>query len=112
MVTFNDRVTLHLNGEAATAYHVPHAHTDGDSIVHFPQSEVIHMGDIFFNGLSYNPSDNLLLYTFSEMVKGYDSAGVQKIFLIIIRLSIRMYHFHDARIFFQLCNSGNEYRTS
>jgi glyoxylase-like metal-dependent hydrolase (beta-lactamase superfamily II) len=49
VVTFNDHVTMHLNGEAATAYHVPHAHTDGDSIVHFPQSDVVHMGDIFFN---------------------------------------------------------------
>jgi glyoxylase-like metal-dependent hydrolase (beta-lactamase superfamily II) len=30
---------------------VPHGHTDGDSIVHFPASNVLHMGDIFFNGL-------------------------------------------------------------
>ena len=51
VVTFNDRVTLHLNGEAATVYHVPHGHTDGDGIVHFPASNVIHMGDIYFNGL-------------------------------------------------------------
>ena len=51
IVTFNDRVTLHLNGEAVTAIHVPRGHTDGDSIVHFPDSNVIHMGDIFFNGL-------------------------------------------------------------
>ena len=51
IVTFNDRVTLHLNGEAVTVTHVPRGHTDGDSIVHFPDSNVIHMGDIFFNGL-------------------------------------------------------------
>jgi cyclase len=51
IITFNDRVTLHLNGEAVTAIHVPRGHTDGDSIVHFPDSNVIHMGDIFFNGL-------------------------------------------------------------
>jgi glyoxylase-like metal-dependent hydrolase (beta-lactamase superfamily II) len=51
VVTFNDRVTLHFNGEAVTAYHVPHGHTDGDSIVHFPASNVLHMGDLFFNGL-------------------------------------------------------------
>ena len=49
VVTFNDRVTMHLNGESATVYHVAHAHTDGDSIVHFPHSNVVHMGDIFFN---------------------------------------------------------------
>jgi glyoxylase-like metal-dependent hydrolase (beta-lactamase superfamily II) len=51
VVTFNDRVTLHLNGEAVTAYHVPRGHTDGDSIIHFPESNVLHMGDIYFNGL-------------------------------------------------------------
>jgi cyclase len=51
IITFNDRVTLHLNGEEVTAIHVPRGHTDGDSIVHFPDSNVIHMGDIFFNGL-------------------------------------------------------------
>jgi len=50
VVTFNDQVTLHLNGEAVTAYHVPRGHTDGDSIVMFAGSNVLHMGDIFFNG--------------------------------------------------------------
>jgi len=51
VVTFNDRVTLHLNGEAVEVIHVPRGHTDGDSIVYFPDSNVLHMGDIFFNGL-------------------------------------------------------------
>lgn len=51
VVTFNDRVTLHLNGESVVVHHVPRGHTDGDSIVYFPASNVLHMGDIFFNGL-------------------------------------------------------------
>jgi len=51
VVTFNDRVTLHLNGESVQVIHVPHGHTDGDSIVFFPESNVLHMGDIYFNGL-------------------------------------------------------------
>ena len=51
VVTFNDRVTLHLNGEAVAVHHVPRGHTDGDSIVHFPASNVLHMGDVYFNGL-------------------------------------------------------------
>ena len=51
VITFNDQVTLHFNGEMAKVYHVPHGHTDGDSIVYFPASDVIHMGDIYFNGL-------------------------------------------------------------
>lgn len=51
VVTFNDQVTLHLNGESVSVTHVPHGHTDGDSIVFFPESNVLHMGDIYFNGL-------------------------------------------------------------
>lgn len=51
VVTFNDRVTFHFNAEAVVAYHVAHAHTDGDIIIHFPDSNVIHMGDIYFNGM-------------------------------------------------------------
>lgn len=51
VVTFNDRVTFHFNAEAVVAYHVAHAHTDGDIIIHFPGSNVIHMGDIYFNGM-------------------------------------------------------------
>src|SRR6056297_177614 len=35
VVTFNDRVTFHLNGETIRAFHTPHAHTDGDSVIHF-----------------------------------------------------------------------------
>ena len=51
VVTFNDRMSLHLNGETTTAYYVANGHTDGDSIIHFPNSNVIHMGDMYFNGL-------------------------------------------------------------
>lgn len=51
VVTFNDRMSLHFNGETATAYYVAEGHTDGDSIIHFPASNVIHMGDMYFNGL-------------------------------------------------------------
>lgn len=51
VVTFNDQMSLHLNGETVTAYHVAHGHTDGDIIIHFPASNVIHMGDMYFNTL-------------------------------------------------------------
>ena len=50
VLTFNDRVSMHFNGEKATVYHVANGHTDGDAIIHFPVSNVIHMGDMFFNG--------------------------------------------------------------
>ena len=51
VVTFTDGVTFHWNGETIRVFHVENAHTDGDAIVHFQNANVIHMGDIYFNGL-------------------------------------------------------------
>jgi glyoxylase-like metal-dependent hydrolase (beta-lactamase superfamily II) len=47
VITFNDRASVHLNGEDIRALHVPHGHTDGDSVIFFPKSNVVHMGDDF-----------------------------------------------------------------
>lgn len=47
VITFNDRATVHLNGEDIRAIHFPHGHTDGDSVIFFPTSNVVHMGDDF-----------------------------------------------------------------
>jgi glyoxylase-like metal-dependent hydrolase (beta-lactamase superfamily II) len=47
VITFNDRATVHLNGEDIRAIHFPQGHTDGDSVILFPQSNVVHMGDDF-----------------------------------------------------------------
>ncbi len=41
---------IHFNGEAVFVYHEPNAHTDGDSIVLFRESDVISTGDIFVPG--------------------------------------------------------------
>ena len=50
VVTFDDELTLHWNGETIHAFHPGPAHTDGDVILHFEQADVFHMGDNFFNG--------------------------------------------------------------
>ncbi|MFI2811297.1 MBL fold metallo-hydrolase [Microbulbifer sp. M83] len=50
VITFTDATTFHWNGEDVHVQHVDPAHTDGDSIVHFRNANVIHMGDTFFNG--------------------------------------------------------------
>jgi len=50
VVTFDDDVTIHFNGEDITLIHMPAGHTDTDSVVMFADSNVIHMGDHFFNG--------------------------------------------------------------
>lgn len=48
VVTFGDGVSLHLNGDTLHVIHVANAHTDGDSLVHWERSDVLHMGDTFF----------------------------------------------------------------
>ena len=50
-VTFSESMTFHLNGHEAFAFHVEKAHTDGDSVIHFRQADVIHTGDALFNGM-------------------------------------------------------------
>ncbi len=47
ILTFDHGVTIHLNGEDIQVRHLQNGHTDGDSIVYFPKSNVVHMGDDF-----------------------------------------------------------------
>lgn len=47
VLTYSDDVTIHLNGEEVRVIPVPPGHTDGDSIIHFVDSDVIHTGDMF-----------------------------------------------------------------
>jgi cyclase len=50
IITFAQEITFHINGDEISVFHAPRAHTDGDAIVHFRKSNVLHMGDLFFNG--------------------------------------------------------------
>jgi glyoxylase-like metal-dependent hydrolase (beta-lactamase superfamily II) len=50
-ITFTRDTSFNVNGDELYVLHVVPAHTDGDSIVHFRKSNVIHMGDTFFNKL-------------------------------------------------------------
>lgn len=52
-MTFEDGVTLHLNGDTLHVVHVGNAHTDGDSLVHWQKANVLHMGDTFFNKVTW-----------------------------------------------------------
>ncbi|MCF6319213.1 MAG: MBL fold metallo-hydrolase [Proteobacteria bacterium] len=49
VITFSKSMDFHLNGTNAHIFHVPHAHTDGDAVIHFTHVNVIHMGDVLFN---------------------------------------------------------------
>lgn len=66
VITFNDQLSLHVNGQTITGHHVHHAHTDGDTIVYFKEANVIHMGDTYFNGM----------YPFIDLSSGGNFNGV------------------------------------
>ena len=50
VVTFNDSLAIHFNDEEIRVIHFPNSHTDGDSVIFFTESNVVHMGDLFFSG--------------------------------------------------------------
>jgi glyoxylase-like metal-dependent hydrolase (beta-lactamase superfamily II) len=50
VITFDESLSVHFNGEQIKAVHYPHGHTDGDSVIFFTGSNVVHMGDLFFSG--------------------------------------------------------------
>jgi glyoxylase-like metal-dependent hydrolase (beta-lactamase superfamily II) len=51
MMTYTKNLTFHMNGETVAVFHKGPGHTDGDSVIHFPDANVIHMGDLYFEGL-------------------------------------------------------------
>ena len=50
IITFNDKLNIHINGEQIIIFHVDNAHTDGDALLYFTLSNVLHTGDVYFNG--------------------------------------------------------------
>ncbi|HEY6240455.1 MAG TPA: MBL fold metallo-hydrolase [Burkholderiales bacterium] len=76
IITFNDTATLHLNGDDVTAYHLPPAHTDGDSYVQFRKANVVHTGDVF---ASYR-------YPFIDPESGGSVKGVIRATDILLKL--------------------------
>ena len=50
VVTFDQTLSVHFNGEEIKAIHFPNGHTDGDSVIYFTTSNVVHLGDNFFAG--------------------------------------------------------------
>lgn len=51
VITFDDDLKLHLNGQTISVFHTPNAHTDTDAMVFFEEANVMHMGDVFFVGI-------------------------------------------------------------
>jgi cyclase len=68
VITFDQAVSVFFNGEEIKVIHFPHGHTDGDSVVYFTGSNVVHMGDDFFNGM----------FPFVDFEAGGDVEGLAK----------------------------------
>ena len=49
-ITYNDSITFYFGDDKIDLYHLPNAHTDGDSIIYFNKRNVIHTGDVYVNG--------------------------------------------------------------
>src|SRR5258705_8486485 len=68
VITFDQSLSVHFNGEEIRVIHFPHGHTDGDSIIFFTRSNVVHIGDDFFAGR----------FPFVDLASGGDVEGVIK----------------------------------
>jgi len=66
LITFSTDTSFHINDETVHAFHLHNAHTNGDSAVHFKKANVIHAGDIWFNGF----------YPFIDVEHGGSVAGM------------------------------------
>lgn len=66
VVTFDQGVTFHWNDETLEVVHPAPAHTDGDAVIYFQGANVVHAGDLFFNGF----------YPFIDAGSGGSMAGV------------------------------------
>ena len=68
IITFDQSVSVHFNGEEIRALHFPHGHTDGDAVIYFTSANVVHLGDLFFNGM----------FPFVDIDSGGDVDGYMK----------------------------------
>jgi len=72
-LVYDDRLVLREGAEAIELIHLPNAHTDGDTLVHFRKANVIAMGDVFFNHI-FPFIDRGSGGSIQGMIKGVDVA--------------------------------------
>jgi glyoxylase-like metal-dependent hydrolase (beta-lactamase superfamily II) len=51
VMTYEKSLTFHMNDETVEVFHLGPGHTDGDTVIYFRSANVIHMGDLYFEGL-------------------------------------------------------------
>jgi cyclase len=69
--TFPETETLWVNNDQLDLAHAPDAHTDSDIFIHFNHGNVIHTGDLWFNGM-YPLIDLSSGGTINGMIRGVD----------------------------------------
>jgi len=72
VVTYDAPLTIHMNGEDVRLIPVPVAHTDGDTMVYFPQANVLMTGD-FYRSTGYPNIDRANGGTMKGMLEGFDA---------------------------------------
>lgn len=77
VITFNQALTIQFNDEEVRLVHMPKGHTDGDCIVFFTKSNVVHMGDHMFAGS----------FPFVDLDHGGDVEGLARNVATIIELA-------------------------
>jgi cyclase len=73
VITYTSPLTFHMDGEDVQAIPIPKAHTDGDTLVYFPNANVIMIGD-YFRSLGYPNIDRANGGSLPGMLAGIDAA--------------------------------------
>jgi cyclase len=73
VITYSTPLTFHMDGEDVQAIPIPKAHTDGDTLVYFPNTNVIMIGD-YFRSLGYPNIDRANGGSLPGMLAGIDKA--------------------------------------
>ncbi|HEX3601725.1 MAG TPA: MBL fold metallo-hydrolase [Lacipirellulaceae bacterium] len=73
VITYSTPLTLHMDGEDVQAIPIPKAHTDGDTLVYFPNNNVIMIGD-YFRSIQYPNIDRTNGGSLPGMLAGLDTA--------------------------------------
>ena len=71
VLTYDGALTIHMDGEDVQLIAVPVAHTDGDTMVYFPNANVLMTGD-FYRSTGYPNIDRANGGTMNGMLAGFD----------------------------------------
>jgi cyclase len=69
IVTYEGTVKLHINGDTVELIPIPRAHTDGDTMIHFPDLDIIMTGD-FYRSIQYPNIDRINGGSLNGMIDG------------------------------------------